>query len=57
MHSEVVGIHYFSNVYQLFQIVQFHHLKRFIYITEIVNAHYFGVHIHYFGSDLLITAE
>ena len=25
MYSEIVGIHYFSNVYQLFQIVKFHH--------------------------------
>ena len=55
MHSEIEGLHYFSNVYQLFQIVKFHYLKKFIYITEIVNAHYFRVHIHYFGSDLLIT--
>ena len=37
------------------KVVKFHYLKKFIYITEIVNAHYFGVHIHYFGSDLLIT--
>ena len=35
--------------------MKFHYLKKFIYITEIVNAHYFGVHIPYFGSDLLIT--
>ena len=28
--------------------MKFHYLKKFIYITEIVNA-------HYFGSDLLIT--
>ena len=35
--------------------MKFHYLKKLIYITEIVNAHYFGVHIHYFGSDLLIT--
>ena len=37
------------------KIVKFHYLKKFIYITEIVNVHYFGVYIHYFGSDLLIT--
>ena len=36
--------------------MKFHYLKKLIYITEIVNAHYFGVHIHYFGSDLLITS-
>ena len=42
-------------LYKLFQIVKFHYLKEFIYTTKIVNAHYFGVHIHYFGSDLLIT--
>ena len=35
--------------------MKFHYLKKFIYITEIVNAHYFEGHIHYFGSDLLIT--
>ena len=48
MHSEIVGIHY---------IVKFHYLKKLIYITKIVNAHYFGVYIHYFGSDLLITTK
>ena len=48
MHSEIVGIHYFINVYQLFQIVKFHYLH-----SEIVGIHYFGVHIHYFGSDPL----
>ena len=53
MHSEIVSIHYFSNVYKL--LVKFHYLKKLIYITEIVNAHYFGVHVHYFGSDLLLT--
>ena len=26
MHSEIVGIHYFSNVYQLFQVVKFHYV-------------------------------
>ena len=36
-------------------IVKFHYSKKFIYITKILNAHYIGVHIHYFGSDLLIT--
>ena len=39
----------------MYVCVKFHYLKKLIYINEIVNAHYFGVHIHYFGSDLLIT--
>ena len=47
-YSEIVGIRYFSNVYKLFQIVKFYYLEKLIYITEIVNA-------HYFRSDLLIT--
>ena len=37
------------------KVVKFHYLKKLIYITEIVNAHYFEVHIYYFGSDLFIT--
>ena len=37
--------------------MKFQCLKKLIYITEIVNAHYFGVHIHYFGSDLLFTIQ
>ena len=45
MHYEIVGIHYFSNVYTLY-ITEYY--TETLYITEIVNA-------HYFGSDLLIT--
>ena len=43
VHSEIVGIHYFSNVYQLFQIVKFHYLKKFIvvYYLSLQNNDFF----------------
>ena len=37
MHSEIVGIHYFSNVYKLFQIVKFHYFTFREYIFQIMG--------------------
>ena len=42
MHSEIVGIHYFNNIYQLFQIVKFHYHYISLFLPRCV--------IYYFQS-------